>query len=112
MLLENKAMNILLIGCGNLGSILLHKWSLNVQIPEIVVVQPSLSKKNVFNSINKITFVRSHKEINKSFIPQIVVIAIKPQQVIDVIPNYKIYNKYASFISLCAGTDIDFLKNT
>ncbi|WP_258011901.1 pyrroline-5-carboxylate reductase family protein [Ehrlichia ruminantium] len=105
-----KTMNILLIGCGNLGSILLNKWSLNDQISDIVVVQPSLSKKNIFNTINKITFVRDHKEINKSFMPQIVVIAIKPQQVANAIPDYKTYNKSALFISLCAGIDIEFLK--
>ncbi|QGR02094.1 pyrroline-5-carboxylate reductase [Ehrlichia ruminantium] len=103
-------MNILLIGCGNLGSILLNKWSTNDQISKIVVVQPSLSKKNDFNITNKITFVRDHKEISKNFIPQTVVIAIKPQQVSDVIPNYKMYSKSASFVSLCAGLDIDFIK--
>ena len=103
-------MNILLIGCGNLGGILLQNWSNDDQISEIVVVQPSLSKKQVFNNVDKITFVKSHEEINKGFIPHTSVIAIKPQQVPNVIPNYRIYNKSASFISLCAGIEIKSLK--
>ncbi|WP_395877893.1 pyrroline-5-carboxylate reductase family protein [Ehrlichia muris] len=103
-------MDILLIGCGNLGSILLHKWSYSNQISKVIVVQPSLSKKDIFSSISKVTFVKSYEEISKDFIPQAVVIAIKPQQVLDVIPNYRIYSESASFISLCAGIDINFLK--
>ena len=103
-------MNILLIGCGNLGSILLKKWSYNDQISKIIVVQPSLSKKDAFNSITKVTFVKCYEEISRDFIPQVVVIAIKPQQIFDVMPNYRIYSKSASFISLCAGIDVNFLK--
>ncbi|WDM85738.1 NAD(P)-binding domain-containing protein [Ehrlichia sp. JZT12] len=103
-------MNILLIGCGNLGSILLKKWSYSDQISQIVVVQPSLSKKSIFNNIDKITFVKSYEEISNCFIPNTVVIAIKPQQVSTVMPNYRIYSIHASFISLCAGIDIKFLK--
>ncbi|ABD44806.1 oxidoreductase, NAD-binding Rossmann fold family protein [Ehrlichia chaffeensis str. Heartland] len=103
-------MNILLIGCGNLGSILLNKWSHSDQISKVTVVQPSLSKKDTFNNITKVVFVKSHEEVDKDFIPQIVVIAIKPQLVSDVMPNYRIYSESASFISLCAGIDINFLK--
>ncbi|MGN7618859.1 MAG: pyrroline-5-carboxylate reductase family protein [Ehrlichia sp.] len=102
-------MNILLIGCGNLGSVLLQKWSLSNQISQIVVVQPSLSKKHIFGSSDKITFVRNHEEINKGFVPDTVVIAVKPQQVSNAIPSYRIYHK-SSFISLCAGIDTKFLK--
>ena len=103
-------MNILLIGCGNLGSILLNKWSHNAQISKVIVVQPSLSKRDAFNSITKVTFVKDYEKISRDFVPQVVVIAIKPQQIFDVMPNYGIYSKSASFISLCAGIDVNLLK--
>ena len=115
------SVNILLIGCGNLGSALLRVW-IDEKCDatsaddadfsgDIVVVQPSLSSKPLFEGRSqRVMFVASSQDIPSSFFPDVVVIAIKPQKIPDVLPIYaKILDK-AFVVSLAAGVSLKSLK--
>lgn len=102
-------MKLLLIGCGNLGSSLLKAWSQEHLNSEILVVQPSLSSQNFYKDSDFISFVSNEIGIPKDFIPDVTVLAIKPQQLKIVAPNYKEYFKNSLVISLLAGTTIQDL---
>ncbi|MDR2268228.1 MAG: NAD(P)-binding domain-containing protein, partial [Holosporaceae bacterium] len=74
-------MNILLIGCGNIGRALLDVWVVNGTANRIVVLQPSMSRAKDFASYEFVTFVDNAENIPKDFLPDIVVLVVKPQTI-------------------------------
>lgn len=71
-------MNLLLIGCGNIGNILLTMWDTMGIFDRIVIVQPSMRHAASFNHNNSITFVAHVADIPPDFTVDITVLAIKP----------------------------------
>jgi pyrroline-5-carboxylate reductase len=98
--------NVLLLGCGNIGGSLLEVMSSH---NNIIVVQPSLSSANKFP---KVTFINDIDNIN-NFSPNVIILAIKPQIINKVLPQLKKYNN-SIIISMLAGVKIkkfnDFKK--
>ena len=104
-------MNLLLIGCGNIGGALLNTWaSLNL-FSSIVVVQPSLSSINKYNHNRSIKFVNNINTIPKDFIEDLTVLAIKPQNIDQVMPELiqRTYNPI--IISLLAGIQLNQISS-
>jgi len=100
-------MKILLIGCGNLGRALLTAWKPNQKKYEVLIVQPSLSAQALFPSFH---FVRDVSEIPTDFNPDSVIIAIKPQQFQEALPQYSMYLSTSLVISFAAGISIACLE--
>ena len=100
-------MQLLLIGCGNLGRALLNVWQPHQKKYEIIVVQPSLSAQSLFPSFQ---FVRNASEIPKGFDPEGVVIAIKPQQMQEALSAYAPFLKKSLVISFAAGISLERLE--
>ncbi len=99
-------MNILLIGCGNLGKALLKAWSLSEVASKIMVVQPSLSAQNLFQVNDKIYFYKNIQAIPADFIADIVVLAMKPQHLQAFMSESSSYLKDKLIISLLAGVTL------
>jgi len=99
-------MNILLVGCGNIGTALLHAWLDNEALQKIIVVQPSLSKAADFKKENVVTFVASLQEVSADFKPDLVVLAIKPQKIDHVAPELSRFFGHALLVSLLTGVSI------
>ena len=86
-------MNILLIGCGKMGSSLLQGWKKS-GIKNVQVIDPALGK--------------TAAKIPVNFKPDYMVLAIKPQSFAAVLPELKKYNCPA--ISIAAGKSIKSIK--
>lgn len=82
-------MNMLLIGCGNIGLALLNLWAEHKLFTKILVIQPTLSQAKHFEANPSIFFVNSLTAIPKDFVEDITVLAIKPQQFNEVVPFLK-----------------------
>ena len=102
---------ILLIGCGHMGSALLKSWSSNTNF-SFIVVDP-----NQYKGINKKfkTKVQAYKsiyEVKDSKKIDIVIFAVKPQVIEDVMKDFKNFNfkTKAIFMSIIAGKKINFFK--
>jgi pyrroline-5-carboxylate reductase len=104
-------MKILLIGCGNMGKLLLQQWISQDVINEIVVVQPSLRAVSLFTS-EKLVFVQNVDDIPDKFVPDIITIAIKPQQIESVLPLYQRFcsRENSITVSLAAAIRANHLK--
>lgn len=85
-------MNMLLIGCGNVGFSLLNLWVERKLFTKIVVIQPTLSQAKHFENNLSVLFVDSLLSIPKNFIEDITVLAVKPQQFKEVSPFLKARN--------------------
>lgn len=102
--------NILLIGCGKMGSALLgalldYKENFNITI--IDPNKESIEKKLINQQVSAISHIKDYKES----IPDIIIFAVKPQILSKVIQDYTEFsNNGVLFISIAAGKSIEYFS--
>jgi pyrroline-5-carboxylate reductase len=92
-------MNILLVGCGKMGSAMLSRWKDLNLYDQICVIEPS--------TIGSLA-VQGVKDVPENFKPGVVVFAVKPQTLPDIIEGYRGFS--ALFLSIAAGMPISFFE--
>ena len=106
-------MKICLVGCGKMGSSLLEGWSLLSLINEILIIEPnqeSIPKELI--KIKKFNFYNDLSKIENSNVFDIIVLAVKPQVMKDVIIKLaKLNIKSNAWLSIAAGLPVDFFEN-
>ena len=104
--------NVLIIGCGHMGSALLDLWSKS-KFYNFTVVDPLKFKINKGKYKNKrIHSLASAKQIKNTCYFDIVVLAVKPQVIERILKEYKFFSfkKTCVLISIMAGKKIIFLR--
>ncbi|MCC9620533.1 pyrroline-5-carboxylate reductase [Thalassospira sp. MA62] len=103
---------LLLVGCGKMGGAMLEGWlakglkAANVFIVEQSDTAEALEAKYGINGVTSIDQVR------EDFIPQVILFAVKPQILPDVIEDYKPYVRAETvFLSVAAGKTIEFFTS-
>ncbi len=94
--------SLLLIGCGNMGSAMLASWKKNPAhgITDLYVIDPNYSASESFNDIS---------DFPSDIKPDVIMFAVKPQQLADILPEYKKrFGGYPLYISIAAGKTIEF----
>lgn len=103
---------LLLVGCGKMGSAMLEGWLAQGLVASnvYIVEQPEAAEKlQTSYGINGITDV---KDVPKDFSPQVVLFAVKPQVLPDVIDAYKpLARAETVFLSVAAGKTIEFFTS-
>ena len=95
---------ILLVGGGKMGSAMLSGWlDRGIAKDDVVVVDPSLPDLGV-------AVVAAEGAIPADFEPDVVVLAVKPQVMAEVLPPYGRF-KRAVFLSIAAGKPIAFFRS-
>lgn len=104
---------IVLVGCGKMGGAILEGFVKNTINPEnIKVVEPSLYRKKEYKKKYNIQVVPTANEIAKNFTPDIIIFAVKPQIIDEILPEYKPFsNRKTLFISVIAGKEIKQFEN-
>jgi pyrroline-5-carboxylate reductase len=94
---------VLLVGCGKMGSAMLAGWLERGLAPaDVVVVEPHPAIVPA-----GIVVVAGADRIASDFVPDVVILAVKPQVMADVAPAYARYDK-AVFLSIAAGKTLAF----
>jgi pyrroline-5-carboxylate reductase len=93
---------LLLVGCGNMGHAMLAGWMRLPEAPEVVVVEPADALRARAAAAGAIA-VASATEIPAPFSPDAVILAVKPQLMAQVLPDYRRFEA-ACFVSIAAGT--------
>lgn len=110
-------MKLLLAGCGNLGGNILSIYAKHSVFEEIVVIEPSLSKAQQFSTFPNIAFKSNINDISVNFRPDIIILAFKPQQFSEVLPQYERFVITGDnvnnplFISFAAGISLNTISN-
>ena len=97
------ASRILLVGCGKMGGAILQRLSSGTPTPVCCVVDPAPTPAGLTPSV---TWVANAQQMPADFTPDLVVLAIKPQHMAEVLPSYAKY-KSAVFLSIAAGVTIE-----
>ncbi len=105
---SSPALSLLLVGCGKMGSALLRGWLAHGMLSRAVIVEPSaqdIPKDPHIHVINDATAIPS------DFKPDVIVFAVKPQILGDVIGHYVCYaSPKTLFLSIAAGKTIGFFE--
>jgi len=95
---------ILLVGCGKMGSAMLAGWlERGIGAADVVVVDPSSP------DLGAVRVVASDAAVPANFVPDVVIFAVKPQVMAEVVPPYARFER-SVFLSIAAGKTIAFFR--
>jgi pyrroline-5-carboxylate reductase len=101
---------ILLVGCGNMGGALLRGWLARGTQPEnVLVVEPGVEQGRAARELG-VTLVADAAAIPPAFVPDIVLLAVKPQAMDAVAPAYARFAGAACYLSIAAGKTVAGLQ--
>lgn len=104
---------ILIVGCGKMGSAMLEGWIDRGTNPATVhVIEPSEGAAQSLQAQFGVNIYSDAARLPDGLEPSIVVFAVKPQVMDDVLPHYKSYaSSGAVFLSIAAGKTLTFFEN-
>ena len=104
---------VMIVGCGSMGSALIKGWiSKRLGNCNYTVVTPHESSTEVLRETGVyINWYASPDKVPSSYVPDIVVFALKPNVLQKVLPEYKKYvNDSITLITVAAGKKLDFYQ--
>ncbi len=103
---------LVLAGCGNMGYAMLAGWCKSGKLParDVAVVEPAEALRRRAADLGAGAFANV-AEIPADAKPDLVVFAVKPQVMAEVVPSYRRFADGGSaFLSIAAGTRIAFFE--
>lgn len=100
---------ILLVGCGKMGDALLRGWiDRGVAASDVTVIEPSEQTAGAARGRGVATLA-ALDQLPNNFSPRVVVFAVKPQVMSDVVPSYRpLVGPSTMFLSIAAGKALAF----
>ena len=104
---------IMVVGCGSMGSALIKGWiAKRLGNCNYTIVTPHESSIDTLRDTG--VYINWYSEVSKlpsSYIPDIIVFAVKPNVLSTILPAYKKYvNESITLISVAAGKKLDFYQ--
>ena len=101
-------MTLLLVGCGKMGGALLAGWlGQGVSPQDVTIVEPNADAARDFAQRFGVHAIASADQLPKTYAPDVVVVAVKPQIMTEVLPPYaKLVAAKPVFLSIAAGKTI------
>jgi pyrroline-5-carboxylate reductase len=102
--------DLLLVGCGKMGGALLGGWlARDVDPKSVTIVEPFGAE--AIEAEHGIKVVEDCDALEKDYAPGVVVYAVKPQGMDDIVPGYKRFvQPQTVFLSIAAGRPISFFE--
>lgn len=102
-------MNLLVVGYGKMGSLILNKWKESFN--QIFIIDPcnggtSNETKNLKNCI----FISNINEIDSNFYPDVILFSVRPQDTDSVVNLYTKYKLNSIFISIIAAKNTEYFE--
>lgn len=98
---------LLLVGCGKMGGAMLSGWKAAGAASAVVVVEPFGAPKGLPADV---LVVKDAADIPADFIPDAVILAVKPQMMDQALPHYARYAGASMFLSIAAGKPIAYFE--
>ena len=107
------ALTLVLAGCGKMGGAMLSGWlERNVDPAGIHIVEPSEDLAEMVRRDHDLDVVSQPSELASDLSPDVVVFAVKPQVMDNVVPAYARFKAPGTvFLSIAAGKTIDYFQS-
>ncbi len=105
------SVKLLLVGCGNMGFAMLDGWLRSGKLVpgEVFVIEPNQALSDRAAKLGA-AVAAAVDEVPAATDPTIVIFAVKPQMMRDVVPAYRRFKGKAAFVSIAAGTGVATLE--
>lgn len=99
--------SVILVGCGNMGFAMLSGWlkSRRLEPGDVWVVEPNEDLRRRAADLGS-QAVANAEALPADLSPALVIFAVKPQAMGDVVPAYRRFADTTTFLSIAAGTPI------
>jgi pyrroline-5-carboxylate reductase len=101
------ATTLLLVGCGKMGGALLKGWLERGAARHVVVVEPGPGA-DAFLGARLVERHRRSEDVPANFLPDVVILAVKPQTMDAAIKPYKRFVGRSLFLSIAAGKTLAY----
>jgi pyrroline-5-carboxylate reductase len=98
---------LLLVGCGKMGGALLAGWLERALARRYIVIEPGQGGA-AFAARPGVEVLASPDALPADFHPAVIVLAVKPQIMAEVLPAYRRFAQDALFLSIAAGKTLGF----
>ena len=107
-----KSIEMLLVGCGSMGGALLKRWVHHkLGDGHVTVVTPHEESINSYREHTRVTWVSTPEDLSFEYKPDIIVFAVKPQILADVLPHYIRYTlEGVPCVTIAAGKELQFYE--
>ncbi|MDP9126668.1 MAG: pyrroline-5-carboxylate reductase [Pseudomonadota bacterium] len=102
------AAKLLLVGCGKMGGALLERTAGKSFISAIEVIDPAPAAPRL-KAIPGVTWSTSFRDTSSGGEPDLIVLAVKPQQMAETLPAYSRFRK-SVYLSIAAGLTVSRLQ--
>ncbi|MBI1621080.1 pyrroline-5-carboxylate reductase [Aquamicrobium zhengzhouense] len=98
---------LVLVGCGNMGYAMLEGWLKSglIRAAETIVVEPAETLRERAAQLG-VNALANSGDIAAGAAPQLIIFAVKPQVILDIVPEYARFTSSATYLSVAAGTPI------
>lgn len=103
--------HILLVGCGKMGAALMGGWEKSgVPSENILIIEPEDANAKLIQEQYGVEVLGGPEHVEGNFEPDIIVFAIKPQVMDEVLPKYVDFtHNNEVFLSIAAGKSLEYL---
>ncbi|MGH6858640.1 MAG: pyrroline-5-carboxylate reductase [Phyllobacterium sp.] len=103
--------NVVLVGCGNMGFAMLKGWldAGIVQPGQISVIEPTETLRERAAALG-VQALADATALGDDLAPRVILVAVKPQIMGDVLPAYARFAGKATFVSVAAGITVAFFE--
>ncbi|WP_120498831.1 pyrroline-5-carboxylate reductase [Kiloniella sp. EL199] len=104
---------LLLVGCGKMGGAMLQGWlDRGLKGSQVAIVDPSARADYMQTFVDDgVQAVETLADLGKSFLPDYILFAVKPQMIDSAITDYQNYARQGTvFLSVIAGKQISFFE--
>jgi pyrroline-5-carboxylate reductase len=100
---------LLLVGCGKMGGAMLEGWlEQGLKAADLAVIEPGDANRP---KVDGATIVATAEAVPAAFAPDIVVLAVKPQTMDEVLPGLRRFARpQTTFLSIAAGKTIGYFR--
>src|SRR5690606_18415327 len=98
---------VMLVGCGNMGRAMLEGWLAAAKLTpaQVLVVEPAEPLRARAAALG-VTALADAGPISADVVLRLVIFAVRPQVILDVVPVYAKFRADATYVSAAAGTPI------
>lgn len=102
--------SLLLVGCGKMGGAMLDGWLGAGIVSRVVVVERAGLPESLANE-SRVSAAAGPDSLPEGFVPDVVVLAVKPQVMDDALPAYRALARPGTvFLSVAAGKTIAYFE--
>lgn len=106
-----KNNTVVLVGCGNMGYAMLQGWldSKQLRPQDVTVIEPVTVLRERAASLG-VHCLSNGSDYAPDEAPRLIIIAVKPQVMSEVLPSYQRFQEYSTFVSVAAGIQVALLS--